>query len=137
MTEFQTNAIAKLREQQSKQEKDNYIYYAANQLIGICEREPRSAEILCADLDNPDMDIVHAEAQIHALADESHKRAGRNCVCVCLSDTQAETVLRKFYGLPDALPGAAPMMDAANVTDALPPTTPAPLAVTGSFADFL
>lgn len=135
MTEFQTNAIAKLREQQDKQKADSPARYVASQLIDICSREPRAAEIILPDLDNPEMDVVHAEKKINALADEKHKANGGKCVCV--TPPEAEAVLRKFYGLPDALPAAAPMMGAANVTDALPPTTPAPLAVTGSFADFL
>lgn len=104
MNDVQKQAIEKLRQQQAKQDPDSTVYYAAGQLIGICEREPHCAEILCADLDNPDMDIVHAEAQIKALADETPRNHLSRSVCVAISDTRAEAVLRKFYGLPDSAP---------------------------------
>lgn len=125
MTSYQESAIAKLRKQQNEQAERSAVWYCANQLIAICRNEPASAEILCADLDNPDMDIVHAEDAIRKLADKYHAEAkirGRSCVAI--SDAEAETVLREFYGLPKA-------DDAPAVPDA-----PAQ-AVSVNLADFL
>ena len=107
MTVTQENAVAKLREQQEKCEDSSPAWGVAEQLIDICSRESASAEIILPDLDNPEMDVVHAEKEIRKLADEKHKKSRSSCVCV--TPKEAEGVLRKFYGLPDA---AAP--EAAN-----------------------
>lgn len=98
MNATQEKAIAKLREQQSKAKEHSPAWGVAEQLIDICSAEPAAAEILLLDLDNPDMDISHAEKKIHDLADEYHKKFRGSCVCVTLKE--AEGVLREFYGLP-------------------------------------
>lgn len=140
MTESQTKAVAKLRQQQSKHAEGSAPWTVAAQLIDICSRDPRAAEIILPDLDNAEMDIVSAEKQIKSFADEKHKTVKGSCVCV--TPYEAEVVLRKFFGLPvcgDMPAVGLPDADAAQaVPDALPVAnnTPAP-AVTGSFLDFL
>lgn len=134
MTSYQENAIAKLREQQSKQPERSAVWYAASQLIAICAAEPAAAEILCADLDNPDMDIVHAEEAIHKLADKYHaetKIRGRSCVAI--SDAEAEIALREFYSLPAA---DAPLPKSAEAVVCAVKDAPAQ-AVSVNLADFL
>lgn len=100
MNDIQQQAIEKLRQQQAKHADASAPFAVAEQLIDICRREPDAAALLNADLDNPEMSIVHAEAQIKKRADEIHRETKSNSVCV--SPTVAEAVLRKFYGLPDS-----------------------------------
>lgn len=103
MNDIQKQAIDKLRQQQSKHPKGSAPFAVAQQLIDICQREPASAALLNADLDNAEMSIVRAERQIKKRADELHRETASSGVCV--SPDEAETILRKFYGLPDS--GAA------------------------------
>lgn len=100
MNSVQEQTIHKLRQQQDKCPDGSPARFVAAQLVDICRNEPASAEILLPDLDNPDMDVIHAERQIKALADEKHKASHSSCVCV--TPDEAETALRKFYGLPAA-----------------------------------
>ena len=129
MNDKQTKAVEKLRQQQSKHAEGSAPWAVAAQLIDICFREPRAAEIILPDLDNPEMDVVHAEKQINALADEKHKAHGGKCVCV--TPTEAEAVLRKFYGLP--VYGQMPVVGLPDA-DALPGTylDPAPVPANDS-----
>ena len=85
-------AVAKLREQQGRVKVHSAAWTVAEQLIEICRREPGSAALIAQDLDNPDMDITHAEGQIKAYADANRKGAK----CFCVSPAQAEGILRKF-----------------------------------------
>lgn len=103
MNDIQKQAIEKLQQQQAKHADGSAPFAVAEQLIAICQREPAAAALLNADLDNDEMSIVHAEAQIKKRADEIHRKTKSNSVCV--SPAVAEAVLRKFYGLPNS--GAA------------------------------
>ncbi len=89
------NAIAKLKEQQSRAAARSAPWMVAEQLMDLCRREPRSAELIAQDLENSEMSIEKAERQIKAYAD-SHKTGNFACV----TPAEAEEVLRKFYGLP-------------------------------------
>lgn len=89
-------AIEKLREQQGKVKEESPQWMVAEQLMEICRREPESAVLIAQDLDNPEMSIVHAEAQIKAWADKN--RVGN---FACVTPLRAERILRSFYGLPD------------------------------------
>ena len=88
-------AIQMLLEQQSKVKERAAPWMVAHQLMGICRREPASAEIIAQDLENESMSIVEAEKKIKAFADQ-HKTG--NFACVTPED--AENILREFYGLP-------------------------------------
>ena len=89
-------AIALLKEQQSKVKERSAPWMVAEQLKDICRREPESAELIAQDLENPEMGIVQAEKKIKAFAD-AHKSGNFACV----TPWEAEDILRKFYGLPD------------------------------------
>lgn len=93
-------AIRKLREQQGRVKERSAPWMAAEQLKDICRREPGSAELIAQDLDNPEMGIVQAEKKIKAFAD-AHKSGNFACV----TPSEAEDILRKFYGLPDPRQG--------------------------------
>lgn len=90
------NAIAKLREQQSKVPARSGPWMVAEQLMDICRHEPFSAEIIAQDLDNPEMSIEKAERQIKALADKNRNKKDNFS---CVTPAEADEVLRKFYGL--------------------------------------
>ena len=94
-------AIALLEEQQSKVKERSAPWMVAEQLKDICRREPESAELIAQDLENPEMGIVQAEKKIKAFAD-AHKTGSFSCV----APSEAEGILREFYGLGAA--GAAP-----------------------------
>ena len=89
-------AIFLLREQQCKVKERSGPWMVAEQLMDICRREPKSAELIAQDLHNLEMGIVQAEQQIKAFADQ-HKTGNFACV----TPVEAEEILRKFYGLPD------------------------------------
>lgn len=101
-------AIRKLRAQQSKVKERSGPWMVAEQLMDICRREPKSAELIAQDLHNPEMGIVRAEQQIKAFADK-HKTGNFACV----TPVEAEEILRKFYGLPD------PQTDKPSGSDAV------------------
>lgn len=67
------------------------------QLKDICREEPVSAELIAQDMENPAMGIVAAEKRIKAFADD-HKTGNFFCV----APQEADKILRKFYGLPNA-----------------------------------
>ncbi len=88
-------AIAKLRDQQSKAKEYSAPWMVAEQLMDICRAEPVSAELICQDLDNPEMSVEKAEKKIKAFAD-----AHRSGNCACVPPREADRILREFYGLP-------------------------------------
>ena len=89
-------ALEKLREQQSKVKERSAPWMVAEQLMDICKREPGCAELIAQDLENPSMYIVEAEKKIKAFADK-HKAGNFSCV----PPSEAEGILREFYGLPE------------------------------------
>lgn len=95
-------AIALLELQQSKVKERSAPWMVAEQLKDICRREPESAELIAQDLENPEMGIVQAEKKIKAFAD-AHKTGSFSCV----TPSEAEDILREFYGLGTA--GTAPV----------------------------
>lgn len=89
-------AITLLTEQQGKVKERSAPWMVAEQLKDICRREPESAELVARDLENPEMGIVQAEKKIKAFAD-AHKTGSFSCV----TPSEAEKILREFYGLGD------------------------------------
>lgn len=91
------SAIEKLLEQQAHVPEHSAPWMVAEQLMDICRREPHSAQLIDQDLDNPEMGIVQAEAEIRAYSDANREGA----TCFCVTPIQAEKILREFYGLPE------------------------------------
>ncbi|MBC5733962.1 hypothetical protein [Lawsonibacter hominis] len=109
------SAIEKLGAQQSQVPARSAPWMVAEQLMDICRREPECAELIAQDLDNPDMSIVEAEKQIKAFAD-SHRTGKFSCV----TPSEADRILREFYGLPEAGMGAeAPGVIGLDLADFL------------------
>ena len=87
-------------EAQQKGLEGTDAYMAGQQLKEICRREPECAQLVLADLENPDMSLKAAAEEIEAWADAKYEENKTKCVCV--PPDVAEGILRKFYGLPDA-----------------------------------
>lgn len=91
----QTEAVAAIEAQQAKAPPRSAAWMVGEQLKDICRREPRSAELLAADLRVEEMSITQAEKKIKAFAD-GHKTGNFSCV----TPEEADKILREFYGLP-------------------------------------
>ena len=104
----QTEAAAAIEAQQKNVKYHSRQWMAGEQLKDICRREPKSAELLLSDLQREAMSITNAEKQIEAFA---RKNGG------CASPTEAEEVLRTFYGLPPAVPSPPAPPDAQGILD--------------------
>lgn len=89
--------IEKIRKQQGKDRTP--VWMVGEQLIDICRHEPKCAEILAQDLENKSMSLENAEKKIKAFAD-SRKTGNFSCV----TPTDADRILREFYGLPTYAP---------------------------------
>ncbi len=101
-----SDAIEKLRAQQTKVVERSPQWMVAEQLIEICRNEPKCAELLSHDLDVKEMSIVEAEKKLKAFADK-HKTGNFACV----TPAEADGILRKFYGLPERDAEEAPEAD--------------------------
>lgn len=121
------NVFEKIEAQQKGKENTD-VWMVGEQLKDICRQDPRCADIVADDLENPDMSLTAAAKKIKGKADELRKgMKGANCVCV--PPNVAEAVIRDFYGLPTAVAG----------TVAQPPAATAPSKDSGfiSLEDFL
>lgn len=88
----------KLDELKAAFEEHTPQYYIADHLKRICMADPACEPILLEDLQNPDMGLDAANKQLYEYGRTLTKgRQGG----VGFSDEAAETVLRKFYGLPE------------------------------------
>ena len=98
---FLEEAIRKIEASQPKEQ--NAVWGVGEQLKDILRDEPQLAELVCQDLDNPEMKLEMCEALIEAKADEKHKKSGAGSVCI--TPKEAEAIIRKFYGLNDKRAG--------------------------------
>lgn len=89
--------LTEIISQQQKGKEGTAVYYVGEQLKDMAKRSELTAELLLADLKNPDMDITAAEKQLKAYADKNH---GKN-KCFCISPDVAEKIFCEFYGLPN------------------------------------
>lgn len=88
-----SNAIAKIAAQQSKERTP--VWMVGEQLKDILRGEPHLADIVAQDLDVKEMALTECEKEIKAFADK-HKTGGFSCVI----PSEAERIIREFYGLP-------------------------------------
>lgn len=94
-------AVEAIEKQQTAVKPRSAQWMVGEQLKEICRREPTSAELVAQDLEQPAMSIVEAEKKIKAFADK-HKTGNFSCV----TPSEAERILREFYGLPEPKPDA-------------------------------
>ena len=100
--------LGKMIAAQTKGHEGTVVEAVGQQLLDIAAAEPACAEILVKDLEVEGMGIADAEGQI---AEAAKKNRKGNVGFV--SGKQADQILRKFYGLPEASGGAAPVKAAA------------------------
>ena len=81
---------------QTKGHEKTAVECVSRQLLDIARHEPASAELLVKDLEVSGMGIADAEKKIKEAADKNWQG---NCGFVGWEE--ADTILRKFYGLPD------------------------------------
>ena len=103
---------AAIRAQQKGKEGTD-VFVAGEQLLDICRGRETLAEIVLTDLKNKDMALEKAVEGIRQHA-KSHK-TGNFGYC---SPQDAEKILRKFYGLPEAgAPEKAPEKKAGRIVN--------------------
>lgn len=90
-------AIGKITAQQPREH--TAVWMVGEQLKYILRAEPHLAELVAQDLDMPEMALDACERKIKAFAD-ANKPKGSKCFCVIPSE--AERIIREFYGLPEA-----------------------------------
>ena len=88
----QKAAIAAIEKQQPKNR--GTVWCCGEQLKDICRREPDSAALILEDVTQRGHGIVDAEKEIRKYAKGNGGSA---------SPYEAESVIRKFYGLPEQM----------------------------------
>ena len=86
-------ALDKITAQQPKERTP--VWMVGEQLKDMLRAEPELAEIVAQDLDVKEMALTECEKEIKAFADK-HKTGGFSCVI----PSEAERIIREFYGLP-------------------------------------
>ena len=89
---------------QTKGHEGTAVEAVGQQLLDIAAADPACTEILVEDLEVEGMGVADAEGEIAKAAKANRKR---NVGFV--SGKQADQILRKFYGLPEASGGSAPV----------------------------
>lgn len=79
-------------------DKSGTVNLCGRQIWDLIRTNEGFAEIVNADLDNPQMSVEMCEKQIRAAADEKHRKTKGSCAGI--SPAEAENIIRKFYGLP-------------------------------------
>ena len=95
-------AIEKITAQQPKERTP--VWMVGEQLKDILRSEPSLAELVAQDLDVTEMSIAECEKKIKAFADR-HKTGSFSCVI----PSEAERIIREFYGLPTQGEAAEPV----------------------------
>ena len=90
-----------IAEQQKGHEKEPR-FMIGEQLKDIAAREPACAELIAQDLTVKEMSLAAVEKKFQEYSDKHHG----NAKSFCISPVIAESILRQFYGLPEA--GQAP-----------------------------
>lgn len=110
MSEFLNKAIEKISSQQPKERTP--VWMVGEQLKDILRAEPRHAELILRDLDIEKLSLANCEKEIKKFADK-HKSGGFSCVI----PSEADAIIRKFYGLPDFAAAAAKSADSEKIID--------------------
>lgn len=97
-------ALDKITAQQPKERTP--VWMVGEQLKDMLRAEPRLADIVAQDLDVKEMALAECEKKIKAFADK-HKTGSFSCVI----PSEAERIIREFYGLPAPGEAAEPVGD--------------------------
>lgn len=90
-------ALTVIGEQQAKTTPRSAPWMVGEQLKDVIRREPEISELIWQDLTTGGMTLVKAEAKIKDYADK-HRTGNFSCV----TPTEAEDILREYFGLPKA-----------------------------------
>lgn len=93
-------ALEKITAQQPRER--TAVWMVGEQLKDMLRAEPHLAEIVGQDLDVEDMSLDKCEKKIKEFADK-HKTGSFACVI----PSEAERIIREFYGLPERGAAAA------------------------------
>ena len=89
MSAIMEEVTRKIRNQQGREHSP--VWHTGEHLLEFLGKYPQYAELISADLDNPEMSLTNFEREI---AKAARANGGG------LGGTDADAVLRKFYGLP-------------------------------------
>ena len=84
-------------DEQRKGHDEDAVFYCGEQILDICRKNDKFAEIVLTDLNNAEMSVEKCERKIKGYADK-HKRGN----CAVVPPKVVEEIIRKFYGLPGA-----------------------------------
>lgn len=105
------DAIAAIEGQQPKER--SAVWMVGEQLKDMVRGNEAAAALLLTDLtQNKEMTLAAAEKKI---AERAKKNKVGNCGCV--TPTEAEDILREFFGLPERGTTAAPQTERRKVVD--------------------
>lgn len=109
MSAVMEEVTRKIRNQQGK--AHGRVWHTGEHLLEFLGKYPQYAELISTDLDNPEMSLTNFEKKI---ADAARVNGGG------LGGSDADAVLRKFYGLPDEeedapVPVSAPEVGGVHV----------------------
>ena len=108
MNEKLEQALAAIEAQQPKER--TAVWMVGEQLKDMLRDEPQLAEIVLGDLKSVGKSLAECEKNIKSFADR-HKTGSFACVI----PSEAEKIIREFYGLPER--GPAPAAKKAEVID--------------------
>lgn len=89
-------AIKEIEKQQEGKD-GTHVFCCGEDLKEILRKTPQAAELVLQDLEKEEMSIEKCAEKIKELADS--KRKGNFAF---VSPAEAESVIRQFYGIPDA-----------------------------------
>ena len=90
------------------------VWMVGEQLKDLLHHEPHLAELVVRDLEIPEMSLTECEKKIKAFADK-HKTGNFACVI----PSEAERIIREFYGLTAPAPAAESGGISLNLEDFL------------------
>lgn len=93
------NKATELIEKQQSGKDNTPAFVIGLHLIDMMKQDSRIEQILAEDLQNPDMSLEKCAAKLKAAADEKHSKTKSSCIVI--TPTEAEQIIRQFYGLPD------------------------------------
>ena len=94
----------KIEAQQAKLKNTEPAWMVGEQLKDICRADPHCADIVEEDLESESMSLEKAAAALKKYSDDNHGKAR----CFCITPKVADSILRKFYGLPEAAAESTP-----------------------------
>lgn len=93
------NKATELIQKQQSGKVNTPAFVIGLHLIDMMKQDGRIASILEEDLQNPEMSLERCAQKLKDAADARHRETKSSTICI--TPTEAEKIIRKFYGLPD------------------------------------